>query len=152
MGIHQVSVKGLAGNKMASTYSCNLSTGRIIQINVTCLPIVRRFLPNKARLTQRLQDARTRSSYVPDYRIRVLEADQLMYFSILHIALGHYYVLPPRHRLYIDVDRLARRCTIDWERIMEWASEDCMVIRLLVVLNICKKLLNTPLPDRKSVV
>ena len=116
-------------------------------INVIWKPVTRAFLIQDKYET-RLANDRLVAKLVPNTQIRVLNDTSLMYFCALHIAAGHYYTLTPGLRLYVDIDRLARGCNIDWDEILKWAKEDNAGIRIAVVMYLSYKLFKTPIPKK----
>lgn len=148
-GFKEISRRSTNSSKVMTAYFNPNKLDNGLWINVSWQPIARRFVLHNKKLSNRLNVARHSASYVSDYHIKVLNTDELMYYSILHIALGHYYTISPRFRLYVDVDRLARNCEINWDNIFKWSREDNMGIRVGTVLSICKDLLDTPVPDNE---
>ncbi len=116
-------------------------------INVIWKPVTRAFLIQD-KYDTRLANDRLTAKLVPNTQIRVLNDTSLMYFCALHIAAGHYYTLAPGLRLYVDIDRLARGCNIDWDDILKWAEKDDAGIRIAVVMYLSHKLFKTPIPKR----
>jgi hypothetical protein len=114
-------------------------------INVIWKPVTRAFLiQDKYEL--RLSKDRILYKLITDTKIRVLNDTSLMYFCALHISAGHYFTLSPGLRLYVDIDRLARTCDINWGDIIKWEEEDDAGIRISTVLYLSYKLFNTPIP------
>ena len=116
-------------------------------INVIWKPVTRAFLIQDKYET-RLANDRLAAKLVPNTQIRVLNDTSLMYFCALHIAAGHYYTLTPGLRLYVDIDRLARGCNIDWDDILKWTEEDVAGIRIAVVMYLSCKVFKTPIPKK----
>jgi hypothetical protein len=116
-------------------------------INVIWKPVTRAFLIQD-KYDTRLANDRLAAKLVPNTQIRVLNDTSLMYFCALHIAAGHYYTLTPGLRLYVDIDRLARGCNIDWDDILKWTEEDVAGIRIAVVMYLSCKVFKTPIPKK----
>jgi hypothetical protein len=116
-------------------------------INVIWKPVTRAFLIQD-KYDTRLANDRLAAKLVPNTQIRVLNDTSLMYFCALHIAAGHYYTLTPGLRLYVDIDRLARGCNIDWDDILKWAEEDNAGIRIAVIMYLSCKVFKTPIPKK----
>jgi len=116
-------------------------------INVIWKPVTRAFLVQDKYET-RLTNDRLIAKLVTNTKIRVLNDTSLMYFCALHIASGHYYTLTPGLRLYVDIDRLARGCNINWDDILRWVEEDNAGIRIAVVMHLSHKLFKTPIPKK----
>jgi len=96
----------------------------------------------------RLSKERLFAKSIEGTNIRVLNETSLMYFCALHIASGHYYTLTPGLRLYVDIDRLARGCNVNWDQLIEWSDEDDAGIRIAAVMYFSHKLLKTPIPQK----
>ena len=96
----------------------------------------------------RLSKERLLAESIEGTNIRVLNETSLMYFCALHIASGHYYTLTPGLRLYVDIDRLARGCNVNWDQLIEWSKEDDAGIRIAAVMYFSHKLLKTPIPQK----
>jgi hypothetical protein len=116
-------------------------------INVAWKPVTRAFLIQD-RYENRLAKDRLLARLISDTNIRVLDDTALMYFCALHIAAGHYYTMSPGLRLYVDIDRLARACNINWDHIVKWEMEDNAGIRISTVMYLSHKLLKTPVPEK----
>lgn len=139
--------RGKKNSKIMTTYYNSEILESGFYINFSWQPISRRLVFNNKKLKKRLEIAKSNSETVGNTKIKVLGANELMYFSILHIALGHYYVISPGYRLYIDVDRIARSQIIDWDIIFQWAKDDGMEHRFVLTLNISSIILDTPIPE-----
>jgi len=116
-------------------------------INVIWKPVTRAFLIQD-KYEARLANDRVVAKLIPNTEIRVLNDTSLMYFCALHISSGHYYTLTPGLRLYVDIDRLARGCNINWDDILRWVEEDNAGIRVAVVMYLSHKLFKTPIPKK----
>lgn len=149
-GFKEITRRNHVSSRIVTNYYNESITKDGFWINLTWKPIARRFVNNHNRLAERLAEARRTAQPIEGTNIRALNSDELMYFSILHIALGHYYTNSPGIRLYVDVDRLARACNVNWKRIRKWAEEDDMGIRVDAVMEISNLLLKTPYNDRRS--
>ena len=115
-------------------------------INVIWKPVTRAYLiQDKYEL--RLSADRLKYKLIPNTNIKVLGDTSLMYFSALHISAGHYFTLSPGPRLYVDIDRLSRCLEINWKDLIKWEDEDDAGIRISMVLYICSKFLNSPIPE-----
>ena len=84
--------------------------------------------------------------YYKDTHIRYFSPDESMYLNIIHIASGHYYILSPGIRLYADIDRPARYCIINWDKIKTWVNEDQLGLRSDIVLELARLQLKSPIP------
>ncbi len=151
-------------NKM--NYFCDYRSGRVSEysdqismfynpdifdegywINILWTTTSRAFLVQD-KYDARLAKERLLAEPVKGTNIRVLKETSLMYFCALHIACGHYYTLTPGLRLYVDIDRLARCCNVDWDLIIKWAEDDAAGIRIATVMYLSYKLLTTPIPRK----
>jgi hypothetical protein len=81
-----------------------------------------------------------------DSNIRILDDSSLLYFCALHSSAGHYFTLSPGLRLFVDIDRLARKCNIRWGDILNWEVEDKAGIRISMALYLANKVFKTPIP------
>jgi len=114
-------------------------------INILWTTTSRAFLQQK-RYNERLKKERVKALPVEGTNIKVLNNTALLYYCALHIACGHYFTLSPGYRLYVDVDRIIRNCSIDWETIAQWTKEDNAGIRIALVFYLSKYILKTPFP------
>lgn len=149
-GFEEITRRNQVSSKIVTNYYNESVTKAGLWVNLTWKPIARRFVNNHHKIGERLAKARRTAGTIEGTNIRVLNSDELMYFCILHIALGHYYTNSPGSRLYVDIDRLSRNCSINWEQIWNWAEEDDMGIRVDSVMEISKLILKTPYDDRRS--
>lgn len=115
-------------------------------INVIWKPVTRAFLVQN-KYDNRLDKARINYKLIENTRIRVLNDTELMYFCCLHISAGHYFTLTPGLRLYYDIDRLASYGNIDWNSLKLWEIEDNAGLRISFILILCKKILNSKIPE-----
>ncbi len=115
-------------------------------INVIWKPVTRAFLVQN-KYDKRLDEARINYKLIENTKIRVLNDTELMYFCCLHISAGHYFTLTPGLRLYYDIDRLASYGNIDWNSLKLWEIEDNAGLRISFVLILCKKILNSEIPE-----
>ena len=115
-------------------------------INVIWKPVTRAFLVQD-KYEDRLRQARLSAKRYRGTNIRILEDTSLLYFCALHSSAGHYYTLSPGLRLFVDIDRMGRKPTIDWRSIERWESEDQAGIRISMALYLAKKALKTPVPE-----
>lgn len=116
------------------------------RINVMWQPIARSFLVQD-EYDVRFSVERLKSTSIMESNIKALNATALMYYNILHIALGHYFTLSPGLRLYVDIDRLARTNEVNWEELWIWAIEDHSKFRTAIVLHLSFEILKTPIPQ-----
>jgi hypothetical protein len=117
------------------------------RIQVVWKPVTRAFLIQD-KYEARLAKERLRAKLITKTRIRVLNDTSLMYFCALHIAAGHYYTLSPGLRLYVDIDRIARGCNVNWDELIKWSDDDDAGLRIAIVMYLSSKLLKTPVPHR----
>ena len=78
--------------------------------------------------------------------IRILDDSSLLYFCALHSSAGHYFTLSPGLRLFVDIDRMARKPSVNWQNILDWELEDGAGIRISMALYLCNKEFKTPVP------
>jgi len=141
------SVNGQVNSDQISMFFNNDVISGGFWINILWQPITRSFLLQD-KYNARLSNDRIQSRFIEGTKIRVLNETSLMYFCALHIASGHYYTVSPGLRLYVDIDRLARGCRINWDELLTWSQEDAAGIRVAVVLYLSNKLLKTPIPHK----
>lgn len=124
----------------------NVLEGDFFWINIEWRPIARRYIRKIDLLERRLGEFRTRNSQILENGIRVLSADALLYFNLLHVSVGHYFNTSPGIRLYADIDRLVRsNQKINIQTIFSWAKEDGQVVRVFTALKIASDILDTPI-------
>jgi len=131
-------------NQVSTFYNDDLIADGF-RINVMWQPIARSFLVQED-YDVRFSKERLKATTIMESNIRVLNATALMYYNILHIALGHYYTLSPGMRLYVDIDRLARTNEVNWGELLKWTIEDHSRIRTAIVLHLSFEILKTPIP------
>ena len=114
-------------------------------INVIWKPVTRAFLiQNKYEV--RLNRDRLSAKKCGDSNIRILDDSSLLYFCALHSSAGHYFTLSPGLRLFVDIDRMARKPAINWQNILDWEIEDAAGIRISMALYLANKVFKTPVP------
>jgi hypothetical protein len=114
-------------------------------INVIWKPVTRAFLLQD-KYEVRLNRDRLSAKKHGDSNIRILDDSSLLYFCALHSSAGHYFTLSPGLRLFVDIDRLARKCNIRWGDILSWEVEDKAGIRISMALYLANKVFKTPIP------
>ena len=115
-------------------------------INIIWLPVTRAFLIQD-KYTKRLNEHRQMAVTVRGSNIRFLEPTSLLYFCALHISAGHYFTLNPGLRLYVDLDRILRKCEINWCDLLKWEKEDNAGNRISMAIYLSHRLLGSPIPD-----
>ena len=115
-------------------------------INVIWKPVTRAFLiQNKYEV--RLNRDRLLAKKHSESNIRILDDSSLLYFCALHSSAGHYFTLSPGLRLFVDIDRMARKPNINWQNILDWEIEDGAGIRISMALYLANKVFKTPIPE-----
>ncbi|MBI2513180.1 MAG: nucleotidyltransferase family protein [Opitutae bacterium] len=137
--------KGLveAEQSGGSEYRVKLQDGSFLWVELQWRPVAGRWIqphqePAAAELLRR-------SDSVPGTTVRLLcPVDNLLQVC-LHTA-KHSYVRAPGFRLHTDVDRIVRRCGIDWDEFI--ARVDALQVRVAVYfsLALAAELLRTPVP------
>ena len=114
-------------------------------INVIWKPVTRAFLVQD-KYEVRLNRDRLVAKKRGDSNIRILDDSSLLYFCALHSSAGHYFTLSPGLRLFVDIDRMARKPYINWQNILDWEIEDGAGIRISMALYLANKVFKTPVP------
>jgi hypothetical protein len=86
-----------------------------------------------------------RSVSIPGTAARLLAPEDNLLQVCLHTA-KHSYVRAPGFRLHTDVDRIVRRCAINWERFCETVEKLGVRTAVYLSLRIPADLLSTPVP------
>ena len=131
-------------NQFLQFYIKNLVPGDF-WINISWKPVTRKYLFQK-KYEWRLLELIAKSNFITKSNINYLDDNNLLYFSALHIACGHFYTQDPGLRLYVDIDRLIRTKNIDWDKIKNLEQCDNAGIRVTIVLVICNRVFGTPIP------
>ena len=114
-------------------------------INVIWKPVTRAFLVQDM-YEVRLNRDRLIANKHGESNIRILDDSTLLYFCALHSSAGHYFTLSPGLRLFVDIDRMARKPSIRWGDILDWEIEDKAGIRISMALYLANKVFKTPIP------
>jgi hypothetical protein len=114
-------------------------------INVIWKPVTRAFLVQD-KYELRLNRDRLIAKKHGESSIKILEDSSLLYFCALHSSAGHYFTLSPGLRLFVDIDRMARKPNIKWQNILDWEIEDGAGIRISMALYLANKVFKTPIP------
>lgn len=139
--------RGVSEEIMSSFYIHGVIPENDFWVNIEWKPIARSYIHTMKKLQERLAFLRAHESIILENGIRLLNPTAMIYFNLLHISIGHYYNVSPGIRLYVDVDRLSRAKSIDWNSILKWASEDKQEIRIATSIKLCRYFLNSPLPE-----
>jgi hypothetical protein len=115
-------------------------------VNVIWKPVTRAFLVQD-KYEVRLRNKRIEAQQHNGSNIKILDDTSLLYFCALHSSAGHYYTLSPGLRLFVDIDRMARKSNIDWNKILNWEIQDKAGIRISMALYLANKVLKTPVPS-----
>ena len=115
-------------------------------VNVIWKPVTRAFLVQD-RYEARLSRKRIEAVYYNKSNIRILDDTSLLYFCALHSSAGHYFTLSPGLRLFVDIDRMARKPNINWDSILQWQEEDSAGIRISMALYLAYRVFKTPIPE-----
>lgn len=115
-------------------------------VNVIWKPVTRAFLVQD-RYEARLRRKRIEAVNYNKSNIRILDDTSLLYFCALHSSAGHYFTLSPGLRLFVDIDRMARKSNINWDSILQWQEEDSAGIRISMALYLAYRVFKTPIPE-----
>ena len=119
----------------------------VFWINLQWRPILRRWLPMGHELSTTELIARSVQITEDATCVRLLSPEDNLLVCALHTA-SHSYVRGPGVRLQLDVDRLVRRVSIDWDVFLSRAKSHEVAAIAFPSLAIPKALFGTPIPDR----
>lgn len=139
--------KGLAEAEQSggSEYRVRLSDGSSLWVELQWRPVAGRWIqPHQEPAAAGLI---ARSTSVPNTAVRLLCPVDNLVQVCLHTA-KHSYVRAPGFRLHTDVDRIVRRCALDWDEFI--ARVEGLEVRVAVFfsLTLAAELLRTPVPSR----
>lgn len=149
----ELSDRHIRKKSFAKEYKSKDIIGEEFWLNFQWKPMTRKktHLYDQRYIMKRYKDMFNYVRFYKDTNIKLFSPDVAIYLNCIHIASGHYYILPPSIRLYADIDRPVRFCNIDWNKIKEWAINDHLGIRTNVVFELAKLQLQTPIPDEAMI-
>lgn len=127
-----------------SEYEYILEDGSVLWFELQWRPVAGRWIrPDQEPPAKELL---ARSVEIPDTMARLLAPEDNLMQVCLHTA-KHSYVRAPGFRLHTDVDRIVRRCQINWDLFV--AQAESMGVRTAVYLSLTipTLLLRTPVPS-----
>lgn len=129
-----------------SVYHKTLAGGKEFWINVMWRPVLRRWLPmgREPKVDDLL--ARSINITIRETKVRILSPEDNVLLCALHTA-SHSYVRGPGLRLQLDIDRIVRRVSINWDIFIERAKALRVCVSVFPSLAIPRGLLGTPVPD-----
>ncbi len=126
-------------------YECDLPDGEVLWFELQWRPVAGRWIrpdqePSAAALLER-------SVPIGSSSVRLLSPNDNLLQVCLHTA-KHSFIRAPGLRLHTDVDRIVRRCQIDWDAFVK--EVDRLQVRTAVYfsLRIPTELLLTPIPPQ----
>ena len=124
-----------------------LDGGIVFWLNVQWRAVLRRWLPMGHELSTAELVARSVQIAGDSTRVRLLAPEDNLLVCALHTA-SHSYVRGPGVRLQLDVDRLVRRVSIDWDIFLSHAKAHKVATIVFPSLAIPKDLFGTPIPEQ----
>lgn len=146
LGATEDRVKGHRERSIMVSHRLDLADDARMWINVMFRPVARRALPRAEVLDARFRYFRDEETTDVANGILTLKPEALMYACMLHIAFGHYFTIEPGLRLYVDIDRLARAQTIDWDKVYHWAELDGTLLPVALAGEIANDGLGSGIP------
>ena len=132
----------------AREYKSSNAISEEFWLNFQWKPVTRRKirLCDQRKIMARYQTFFQMTENYGDTSIKLFKPECNVYLNCIHISSGHYYILSPGLRLYVDIDRPIRARKIDWAQIRKWVEEDEIGMRSDLVLKISERVLDTPIP------
>ena len=124
-----------------------LDVGVVFWLNLQWRPVLRRWLPMGRELSTAELIARSVQIAEDSTHVRLLAPEDNLLVCAWHTA-SHSYVRGPGVRLQLDVDRLVRRVSINWDIFLSRARTHKVAAIVFPSLAIPKALFGTPIPER----
>ena len=124
-----------------------LDRGIVFWLNLQWRPVLRRWLPMGRELSTAELIARSVQIAEDSTHVRLLAPEDNLLVCAWHTA-SHSYVRGPGVRLQLDVDRLVRRVSINWDIFLSRARTHKVAAIVFPSLAIPKALFGTPIPER----
>jgi len=124
-------------------YTVPLPDGSVLWLELQWRPVAGRWL----RPDQELEAAAllARSISIPGTEVRLLSPEDNLMQVCLHTA-KHSFVRAPGFRLHADVDRIIRRCRIDWDTFTSRVRDSEVQTAVYLSLRVPATYLRTPIP------
>jgi hypothetical protein len=124
-------------------YTYTIRDGSVLWFELQWRPVAGRWIrPDQEPPADELLD---RSVEIPGSKARLLASEDNLLQVCLHTA-KHSYVRAPGFRLHTDVDRIVRRCPIDWDLFCSRVESIGVRTAVYLSLRIPADLLRTPVP------
>lgn len=125
-------------------YTICLSNGEVLWFELQWRPVAGRWIrPDQEPPADLLLE---RSVVIPGTNARLLAPEDNLLQVCLHTA-KHSFVRAPGFRLHTDVDRIVRRCSIDWDSFAGRVEKIGVRTAVYLSLAIPAALLHTPVPE-----
>ncbi len=125
-------------------YTVTLPNGGTLWFELQWRPIAGRWIQPDQE--PKADDLLARSVPIPGSAVRLLSPGDNLLQVCLHTA-KHSYVRAPGFRLHTDVDRIVRRCPLDWGLFLQRVEQTQVRTAVYFSLEIPHQLLHTPIPD-----
>ena len=123
-----------------------LDVGVVFWLNLQWRPVLRRWLPMGRELSTAELIARSVQIAEDSTHVRLLAPEDNLLVCAWHTA-SHSYVRGPGVRLQLDVDRLVRRVSIDWDIFLSRTRAHKVAAIVFPSLATPKALFGTPIPE-----
>jgi hypothetical protein len=125
-------------------YTYPLADGSALWFELQWRPIAGRWIQPDQE--PKAGDLLARSVPIPGSAARLLCPEDNLLQVCLHTA-KHSYVRAPGFRLHTDVDRIVRRCPVDWAVFLERVAQTRVRTAVYFSLELPRQLLQTPIPE-----
>lgn len=125
-------------------YTYELSDGSILWFELQWRPVAGRWI--RPDQEPPAEDLLNRSVAIEGTTVRLLAPEDNLLQVCLHTA-KHSYVRAPGFRLHTDVDRIVRRCSVNWEVFAARVEKIGVRTAVYLALKIPSALLGTPVPN-----
>ncbi len=139
-------VEGLdeAERQGGAEYTYTLPDGSTFWFELQWRPVAGRWIQPEQE--PKAEDLLARSVAIAGTVARLLAPEDNLMQVCLHTA-KHTYIRAPGFRLHTDVDRIVRRCTVDWDVFVKRVESARVRTVVYFSLEIPHQLLRTPIPD-----
>jgi hypothetical protein len=124
-------------------YAFDLEKAEPLWFELQCRSIGGKWIPRGAEPS--VEDFVRRAVPIPGTAVRLLAPEDNLLQVCLHTA-KHTYVRAPGFRLHTDVDRIVRRCSVDWAAFVNEVERLQVCTAVYLSLQIPSEHLNTPVP------
>ena len=127
-----------------SEYTILLTNGQELWFELQWRPVAGRWINEDQEPSP--EELIDHSVEIAGSRVRLLSPNDNLLQVSLHTA-KHSYIRAPGFRLHTDVDRIVRRCEIEWEPFVAKVRDLGVCTAVYFSLMLAKKLLKTPIPQ-----